>query len=111
MGYVWNTTKMWRLWDTTGRRVVVGSNVKFDEHSIGGSERPKLIQEVDEVFNEKPERDVVTSHEPTAVDDGSKGRLHVGEHVATSETQQDVPLADEREQSVIVMPQQSPADV
>jgi len=38
MGYVWNTTKMWRLWDPAGRRVVIGNNVRFDENSLGGRE-------------------------------------------------------------------------
>jgi transposase InsO family protein len=115
MGYVWNTTKMWRLWDTTGRRVVVGSNVKFDEHSVGGSECPKLIQEVVEVFNDEPERDAVAPDETIAVDDGSKGRLHVGEHVGehvvASEPRREASLEDEREQSVIVVPRHSQADM
>src|SRR5205085_7441941 len=31
MDYITNTTKMWRLWDIAGRRVIIGSNVRFDE--------------------------------------------------------------------------------
>ena len=95
--------------------MVVGSNVKFDEHSVGGSERPKLIQEVVEVFNDEPERYAVAPHETTAVDDGSKGRLHVGEHVGehvvASEPRREASLEDEREQSVIVVPRHSQADM
>ena len=52
MGYVWNTTKMWRLWDPTGRRVIIGSNVSFDEGSLGGRQPLEIAQELEEEPNE-----------------------------------------------------------
>ena len=52
MGYVWNTTKMWRLWDPTGRRVIIGSNVRFHEGSLGGRQPLEIAQELEEEPNE-----------------------------------------------------------
>lgn len=72
MGYVWNTTKMWRLWDPTGRRVVIGSNVKFDEGSLGGRERIEILQEIEKGLDKEiPER-------PAEIDDGGRGRFQAG---------------------------------
>ena len=52
MGYVWKTTKMWRLWDPTGRRVIIGSNVRFDEGSLGGRQPLEIALELEEEPNE-----------------------------------------------------------
>ena len=52
MGYVWNTTKMWRLWDPTGRGVIIGSNVRFEEGSLGGRQPLEIVQELEEEPNE-----------------------------------------------------------
>ena len=52
MGHVWNTTKMWRLWDPTGRRVIIGSNVRFDEGSLGGRQPLEIVQELEQEPNE-----------------------------------------------------------
>jgi len=36
LGYVHNTTKVWRLWDIATRRVIPATDVIFDETSLGG---------------------------------------------------------------------------
>jgi hypothetical protein len=48
LGYVPNTTKQWRLWDGRHQRVVIGSNVKFDENGFGNRqpEDPKMLEEI-----------------------------------------------------------------
>ena len=83
LGYVINTTKMWRLWDTAGRRVIRGSNVRFEENSLGGREKPEDTQKE----AEKPAPKIIDplqnapdfgGSELQAVDDGSKGRFTTG---------------------------------
>ena len=48
--YVPNTTKQWQLWDGRHQRIVIGSNVKFDENGFGNGqyEDPKLLEEISE---------------------------------------------------------------
>jgi len=36
MGYVHNTTKIWRLWDPVESRIIQASNIMFDETLIEG---------------------------------------------------------------------------
>ena len=86
MGYVWNTTKMWRLWDPTGRRVVIGSNVQFDENRLGNRNKPQsppedisstdTISEIKEEILDTPETRI--GMETEAIDDSSKGRFAMG---------------------------------
>ena len=48
LGYVQNTTKLWRLWDVRRQRVVNGASVRFDEAGFGGrtlEETPMLLEE------------------------------------------------------------------
>jgi len=80
MGYVWNTTKMWRLWDPSGRRVVIGSNVRFDESSLGGREAPVVTyQDEDKNIPEDVDTpDKMRNDILGAIDDSSKGRLATG---------------------------------
>ena len=84
MGYVWNTTKMWQLWDPTGRRVVVGSNVKFDESSLGSKEKllPVLDTYRETISKTVPEiidtPSKILGEVIEAVDDGSKGCFITG---------------------------------
>jgi len=101
MGYVWNTTKMWRLWDPIGKRVVVGSNVRFDEDTLSGRERATVLQETDDIVNEivdeKPEPSTVDIVE---IDDSSRGRFHSGEQTVIPEVQQETLPISEPEQTV-----------
>ena len=50
LGYVPNTTKQWRLWDGRHQRIVIGSEVKFDENGFGNRqyEDPKMVEEISE---------------------------------------------------------------
>ena len=43
---------MWRLWDPTGRRVIIGSNVRFDNGSLGRRQPLEIVQELEEEPNE-----------------------------------------------------------
>ena len=48
LGYVHNTTKLWRLWDVRRQRVVKGASVRFDGAGFGGrtlEETPVLLEE------------------------------------------------------------------
>jgi transposase InsO family protein len=96
MGYVWNTTKMWRLWDPIGRRVVVGSNVKFDEHNQGGRERSvKPMEDAHGDTTHKTEESIEASaveEGESAVDDGCKGRFHAGETITPGDQDEAVTL-------------------
>ena len=80
IGYVWNTTKLWRLWELAGRRLVIRSNGIFDETSLGGREEPEEAQGVYEEIVEKAVLEIIDTHGEIlgevieAVDDGSKGR-------------------------------------
>ena len=48
LGYVPNTTKQWRVWDGRHQRIVIGSNVKFDENGFGDRqyEDHKMLEEI-----------------------------------------------------------------
>ena len=50
LGYVRNTTKQWRLWDGHHQRIVIGSDVKFDENGFGNRQYkdPKMLEEISE---------------------------------------------------------------
>ena len=74
MGYVWNTTKMWRLWDPTGRRVIIGSNVRFDDGSLGGRQPLEIVQELEE------EPDEGHIERPTEMNDSGKGKFQASEN-------------------------------
>jgi len=43
LGYVHDTTKIWRLWDSIESRVIQASNVKFDEALMTGE---RIIDEL-----------------------------------------------------------------
>ena len=84
MGYVWNTTKLWRLWELAGRRVVIGSNVNFGETSLGCREKPEPAQGVYKEIVEKAVRKIIDTPSKIlqevikAVANGSEGRFATG---------------------------------
>ena len=75
MGYVWKTTKMWRLWDPTGRRVIIGSNVRFDEGSLGGRQPREIAQELEEEPNEGH------IERPPEMNDSAEGKFQASENL------------------------------
>ena len=50
LGYVPNTIKQWRLWDGRQQKIVIGSNVRFNENGFGNRwpEDPKMLEEISE---------------------------------------------------------------
>ena len=50
LGYVPNTTKQWRLWDGRQQKIVIGSNVRFNENGFGNRrpEDPEMLEEISE---------------------------------------------------------------
>jgi hypothetical protein len=53
LGYVHNTKRLWRLWDISGRRVILGADVIFHEDTLG--------LETDEVTRD-PSKTMLLSH-------------------------------------------------
>ena len=86
MGYVWNTRKMWRLWDFTGRRVIVGSNVRFDEGSLGGRQPLEIVQELEE------EPDEGHIERPTEINDSGKGKSQASENLTPVRIYKEYPI-------------------
>ena len=74
MGYGWNTTKMWRLWDPTGRRVIIRSNVRFDKGSLGGRQPLEIAQELEE------EPDEGHIERPAEINDRGQGKFQASEN-------------------------------
>jgi len=70
LGYVFNTTSMWRLWNIKGQRVIKGANVKFDE-SGNGERLPEQIFQVDSVFLDENERRQLETDTPGNTGNGS----------------------------------------
>ena len=91
LGYVHNTTKLWRLWDVRRQTVVNGASVRFDEAGFGSraaEEAPILLEEaLGEAFNageadigqgERPRNEPAepgTGPAASDVDDTAGGRL------------------------------------
>src|SRR5205085_10361622 len=100
MGYVMNTTKMWRLWDIAGRRVIIGSNVRFDEQEKNVKKESSTSEE-----NETSDLEVLQDSReigdslPMAIDDGPIGRFATGMPTA-HKTYPDIP-----EKSTILDPE------
>ena len=48
LGYVLNTTKQWRQWDGRQQKIVIGSNIRFNENGFGSRrpEDPKMLEEI-----------------------------------------------------------------
>ena len=64
---------MWRLWDPTGRQVIIGSNVRFDDGSLGGRQHLEIVQELEE------EPDEGHVERPTEINDSGKGKFQASE--------------------------------
>ena len=69
VGYVWSSTKIWRLWDPTGRRVIIGSNVRFDEGRLGERQPLEIVQKLEQ------EPDEGHVERPTEINDSGKGKF------------------------------------
>ena len=81
LGYVRNTTKLWRLWDIAGRRVVRGANVRFDEQGRGGrgsAGEPQQGKPAPEIIDPFQSVSDLEGSGSTAIDDGSRGRFATG---------------------------------
>src|SRR5437588_9496814 len=91
MGYVMNTTKMWRLWDIAIRRVIIGSNVRFNEQEKNVKKESSTSEENKtsdlEVLQESRE---IEDSLPMAIDDGPIARFATGMPTA-HKTHPDVP--------------------
>ena len=74
MGYVWNTTKMWRLWDPTRRWVIIGSNLRFDEGSLGGRQPLEIAQELEK------EPDEGHLERPAEINDSGQWKFQASEN-------------------------------
>src|SRR5437588_6810470 len=91
MGHVTNTTKMWRLWNIAGRRVIIGSNVKFNEQEKNVKKEFSTSEE-----NETSDLEVLQDSReigdslPMAIDDGPIGRFAT-KMPAAHKTHPDVP--------------------
>ena len=50
LGYVPNTTKQWQQWDGCQQKIVIGSNVRFNENGFGNRrpQDPKMFEEISE---------------------------------------------------------------
>ena len=71
LGYVPNTTKQWQLWDGCHQRIVIGTNVRFDENGFGNQryEDPKMFEEIledqtDRLSPPAPPRNRITVEKP-----------------------------------------------
>jgi len=80
LGYAEGTTKLWRLWDIAGQRVVRGANVRFNENSWGGRKMvdppgEKPAPEIIDPFQMSPNFE---GSEPMVTEDEPEGRFATG---------------------------------
>ena len=50
LGYVPNTMNQWRVWDGHQQKIVIGTNVRYNENGFGNRwpEDPKMLEEISE---------------------------------------------------------------
>ena len=65
---------MRRLWDPTGRLVIIGSNVRFDEGSLGGIQPLEIAQELEE------EPDEGQIERPAEINNRGQGKFQASEN-------------------------------
>ena len=78
---------MWRLWDPTRKRVIIGSNVRLDEGSLRGRQPLEIVQELEE------EPDEGHIERPTEINDSGKGKFQPSENLTPVRKYEEYPTS------------------
>ena len=78
---------MWRLWDPTGRRVIIGRNVRFDEGSLGGRQPLEIAKELEE------EPDEGHIERPAEINDSGQGKFQASENLTPVKISEEYPTS------------------